>query len=123
MAVTPVKADIENARRIWEKLHQYELMALHDYRNRNTSKAVINRSDDIWNLQASKTLAVEFPACASAAQNLSQMVSSTYHDSRQGRIPVDWFYFSPRYETLRSRCIAALGLNDDNYPLPFWFGG
>ena len=118
----PVKAGDRDVERFWHQLHKFERTALNDYRSRNSSASVLKRSREIWELQSSTKLGTQFAACASAAQNLSQMVSSSYYDANMGRIPTDWFFLSTRYRAHREHCLTAIGLNEDSYPLPWWFG-
>lgn len=122
LLATPVQADIEKAKRFWDTLRKYELIAVNDYRSRNVAPAVLDRSHGIWDLQSASKLEAAFSPCTSAARNLSHMVSSTYYDSRLGRVPVDWHYLSSKYLKQRGQCLDALGLRDDEYPLPWWFG-
>lgn len=122
LLLTPVEAGVSEAQQFWKKLHKYELTALNDYRSRNSTPAVLRRSQEIWELQSSSKLGADYSACASAAQNLSLMVSSTYYDSNMGRIHVDWYYLSTRYRKARGQCLDALGLSSESYPLPMWFG-
>lgn len=122
LAAFPAEADTASAKRFWERLRTYELAALNDYRSRNMSSAVLVRSHSIWNLQTAAPLGPEYSACAAAAQNLAQMVSSSYFDVSRGRVPVDWLHLSSRYQNKRAACLDALGLSDDSYPLPWWFG-
>lgn len=118
----PASAGVFEAQEFWKKLHNYERTALQDYRSRNAQPSVLGRSGEIWELQSSVRLESKFSVCASAAQKLSQMVSSTYYDSTMGRIPEDWYYFSTRYQKERRQCLEAIGFNKENYPLPWWFG-
>ncbi len=118
----PARAGVFEAQEFWKKLHTYERTALKDYRSRNAQPSVLSRSGEIWELQSSVRLESKFSVCASAAQKLSQMVSSAYYDSTMGRIPEDWYYFSTRYQKERLECLEAIGLNKESYPLPWWFG-
>ena len=120
--VSTACADKLTARQFWETLHRYETTALNDHRSRNMSPVVLARSETIWKLQTSSYLEGRYSACAAAAQNLSQMVASTYRDARRGHVQEDWYHLSPHYRRERSRCLGAIGLSDDNYPLPWWFG-
>ena len=122
LLATPALADTFTARQFWDQLHRCELTALNDYKSRNISPAVLGRSQSIWSLQSDARLEDKFTACRSAAKSLAQMVSSTYFDAKRGQIPMDWYKLSPGYRVERSRCLEAIGLKEDSYPLPWWFG-
>ena len=122
LLAAPAHADALKARQFWDKLHSYEATALNDYKSRNISPIVLSRSQSIWSLQSDARLEDRFAACSSAAKSLAQMVSSTYFDARRGQIPMDWYKLSPAYRVERSRCLEAIGLKEDSYPLPWWFG-
>lgn len=106
----------------WQELHEYELKALRDYRHRNSSKAVLKRSDELWQLQARSGFDKRYGSCKSAARTLSQMVSGMYFDFSRSRPPADWYALEPSYRQNRAACLKALGLREEQYPLPWWFG-
>lgn len=110
------------ARMFWNQLNHYETEAIRDYTNNNISKEVLDLSDHLWSLSSDALISNKYENCRRAARTLSTMVAGSYWSAKANEVAHDWLQYSPDYQRNRSACLRALGFEENDYQLPWWFG-
>lgn len=107
---------------VWSTLLRYERQALHNYEfHLIATNGAAQLGDAIWTVSKTPAFQKWRDTCGTAAETLSYMADGYYRSGLRREVPEDWHFFAKRYAERRSACLSALRLDEQAYPLPFWF--